>query len=71
MGCEYCELSSGGTAARFSSTWGGAGTDEEGASGLVTKEMGSISLCRWIVRGNVVEYYTFHSLILSSSDLRG
>ena len=53
-GCEYCDLSSGGTAARFSSIMGGAGADEEGASVLVREEMTSVSSCCWTVRGKVV-----------------
>ena len=51
---EYCELSNGGTAARFSSTWGGAGTDGEGASGLVKEGMVNVSSRCWTVRGYVV-----------------
>ena len=54
MGCEYCELSSGGTTARFSPIIGGAGTDEESASGLVREEMSSVSSCCLVVRGKVV-----------------
>ena len=54
VGCEYCELSSGGTAVRFLSKWGWAATDEEGASGLVREAMASASSCCRTVRGNVV-----------------
>lgn len=54
MGCEHCELSSDGAVARFSSIWGGVGTDKEGPSGLVREATVSTSSWSWTVRGKVV-----------------